>query len=150
MQEKKCSDAMTKDPTCCLPKDTVDLAAQSMKRQDIGALPVVDSEKAKKLIGIVTDRDLALKVVAEGLDPRQTQVENVMARKLVTCTPEDDLQSALDAMSQSQLRRIPVVDNGQLVGIISQADVAMRLAQPEAAGKVLQQVSRPKQAAGTA
>lgn len=150
MQGKKCSDVMTKDPTCCLPSDTVDLAAQSMRSRDIGALPVVDSEKTKRLVGIVTDRDLALKVVAEGLDPRQTRIEGVMARNMVTCTLQDDLQRALDAMSQSQLRRIPVLDNGRLVGIISQADVAMQLEQPEAAGKVLQQVSRPKQAAGTA
>ena len=150
MQRKTCGDVMTKDITCCLPKDTVDLVAQSMKRQDIGALPVVDSESTKKLIGIVTDRDLALKVVADGLDPRQTRIEGVMARNLVTCGVQDDLQSALDAMSQSQLRRIPVVDNGRLVGIISQADVAMQLAQPEASGKLLQQVSRPKHAAGIA
>lgn len=150
MQGNKCSDVMTKDLTCCLADDTVDLAAQSMKRHDIGALPVVDSEKARKLVGIVTDRDLALKVVAEGLDPRQTRVGGVMARNLVTCALQDDLQLALDAMSQSQLRRIPVVDDGRLVGMISQADVAMRLAQPEAAGKILKQVSRPRQAAGTA
>ncbi|MEX2302050.1 MAG: CBS domain-containing protein [Bryobacterales bacterium] len=150
MLEKKCSDVMTKDLTCCLAGDTVDVAAQSMRRQDIGALPVVDSEKAKRLIGIVTDRDLALKVVAEGLDPRQTRVEGVMAHNLVTCAPQDDLQRALDAMSQSQLRRIPVLDDGRLVGIISQADVAMQLEQPAAAGKVLRQVSRPKQAVGTA
>ena len=150
MQEKKCSDVMTKDLTCCLANDTVERAAQSMKSQDIGALPVVDSEKARKLVGIVTDRDLALKVVAEGLDPRNTRIEGVMARNLVTCGLQDDLQRALDAMSQSQLRRIPVVDDGRLVGIISQADVAMRLQQLETTGKVLQQISRPKQAAGTA
>ena len=149
MQRKTCGDVMTKDITCCLPKDTVDVAAQSMKRQDIGALPVVDSQKTKKLVGIVTDRDLALNVVAEGLDPRQTRVEGVMARNVVTCNLQDDMQRALDAMAQSQLRRIPVVDNGRLVGIISQADVAIQLEQPEA-GMVLRQVSRPKQAAGTA
>jgi CBS domain-containing protein len=149
MQGKKCSDVMTKDLTCCLADDTVDSAAQSMNQQDIGALPVVDSQKTKKLVGIVTDRDLALKVVAEGLDPRQTRVESVMARNVVTCNLQDDLQRALDAMSQSQLRRIPVVDSGRLAGIISQADVAIQLEQPEA-GKVLRQVSRPKQAAGTA
>lgn len=111
MQGKKCSDVMTRDLTCCLPKATVDLAAQSMKRHDIGSVPVVDGEETKRLLGIVTDRDLALKVVAAGLDARQTRVEAVMTRKLVTCGLQDDLQTALDAMSRSQLRRIPVVDS---------------------------------------
>src|SRR5713226_1998651 len=143
MHGKKCSDVMTKDCTCCLPKDTVNLAAQSMKAQDIGALPVVDGHETKKLVGIVTDRDLALKVVAEGRDPRQTRIEEIMTRSLVMCNLQDDLQLALEAMSQRQLRRIPVVDNqGRLVGIIAQADVAMRLEEPEATGKVVKQISR--------
>ena len=144
MPGKKCSDVMTNELTCCLSKDTVNLAAQSMKVQDIGAVPVIDGHETKKLVGIVTDRDLALKVVAEGLDPRQTRIEQVMARDLVTCRLQDDLQLALDAMSQRQLRRIPVVDDqGRLVGIIAQADVAMRLEEPEATGKVVKQISRP-------
>ena len=148
MHGKKCSDVMTKDLTCCLPKDTVNLAAQSMKAKDIGGVPVVDSHETKKLVGIVTDRDLALKVVAEGLDSRQTRIEQVMARNLVMCKLQDDLQLALDAMSQRQLRRIPVVDDqGRLVGIIAQADVATRLEEPEATGKVVKQISRPSKRA---
>jgi CBS domain-containing protein len=148
MQGKKCSDVMTRDLTCCLPKATVDLAAQSMKRHDIGSVPVVDGEETKRLLGIVTDRDLALKVLAAGLDARQTRVEAVMTRKLVTCGLQDDLQTALDAMSRSQLRRIPVVDSlGRLAGIIAQADIATRLEQPEATGKVVERISRSKKAA---
>ena len=148
MHGKKCSDVMTKDLTSCLPTDTVNQAAQSMKAHDIGAVPVVDSHETKKLVGIVTDRDLALKVVAEGLDPRQTRIEQVMARNLVMCRLQDDLQLALDAMSQRQLRRIPVVDDqGRLAGIIAQADVAMRLEEPEATGKVVKQISRPSKRA---
>jgi CBS domain-containing protein len=139
---------MTRDLTCCLPNATVDLAAQSMKRHDIGSVPVVDGEETKRLLGIVTDRDLALKVVAAGLDARQTRVEAVMTRKLVTCGLQDDLQTALDAMSRSQLRRIPVVDSlGRLAGIIAQADIATRLEQPEATGKVVERISRSKKAA---
>src|SRR5260370_711586 len=102
MHGKKCSDVMTKDCTCCLPKDTVNLAAQSMKAQDIGAVPVVDGHETKKLVGIVTDRDLALKVVAEGRDPRQTRIEEIMSRNLVMCNLQDDLQLALEAMYQRQ------------------------------------------------
>jgi len=148
MPGKKCSDVMTKDVTCCLQKDTVNLAAQSMKARDVGAVPVVDGHETKKLVGIVTDRDLALKVVAVGLDPVKTRIEEVMARNLVMCRLQDDLQLALDAMSQRQLRRIPVVDDkGRLVGIIAQADLAL-IEEPAATGKVVKQISRPtKQAA---
>jgi CBS domain-containing protein len=139
---------MTKDLTCCLPKDTAQTAAQAMKSKDIGAVPVVDSQDTRKLLGIITDRDLALKVVAGGLDARQTAVEGIMSRNLVMCKLEDDLQRALDAMAKSQLRRIPVVDDqGRLAGIIAQADVATRLEQPEATGKVVAQISKSKRAA---
>ena len=148
MTNKKCGDVMTRDLTCCLAVDTAQAAAQSMKLEDIGAVLVVDSQETKKLVGIVTDRDLTLKVVAEGLDPRQTRVETVMARDMVMCAPEDDLQRALDAMSKHQLRRIPVVDDkGRLAGIIAQADLATRLKQPEATGKVVERISRSKRAA---
>lgn len=148
MPGKKCSDVMTKDLTCCLPKDTAQTAAQAMKSKDIGAVPVVDSQDTRKLVGIITDRDLALKVVAGGLDARQTSVEGIMSRKLVMCNLQDDLQRALDAMAHSQLRRIPVVDDqGRLAGIIAQADVATRLEQPEATGKVVAQISKSKRAA---
>jgi CBS domain-containing protein len=148
MNNKKCSDVMTKDPTCCLAADTAQMAAQAMKSKDIGAVLVVDSQETKKLVGIVTDRDLALKVVAGGLDPRQTLVEAVMGRNMAICAPKDDLQRALDTMSKRQLRRIPVVDEkGRLAGIIAQADLATKLKQPESTGKVVEQISRSKRAA---
>jgi CBS domain-containing protein len=148
MPGRKCSDVMTKDLTCCLPKDTAQTAAQAMKSKDIGAVPVVDSQDTRKLVGIITDRDLALKVVAGGLDARQTSVDGIMSRNLVMCKLEDDLQRALDAMAKSQLRRIPVVDDqGRLAGIIAQADVATRLEKPEATGKVVAQISKSKRAA---
>ena len=145
---KKCSEVMTKNVTCCLPRDTAQMAAQAMKAQDIGAVLVVDSQETRHLAGIVTDRDLALKVVAAGFDPSQTRVEAVMTRNLATCGLQDDLQRALDAMSQRQVRRIPVVDDqGRLAGIIAQADLATRLEQPEATGKVVERISRSKRAA---
>ena len=105
-------------------------------------MPVIDSHEKKHLIGIVTDRDLALKVVAEGLDSRKTTVEKVMSGKMVVCKVDDDWQIALDAMAQHQLRRIPVVDEqGRIAGIIAQADVA-RIEEPEATAKVVEEISR--------
>ena len=89
---KKCNEVMTKNPIYCLPNDAVVRAAQLMKNENIGPIPVIENEQTKKLVGIVTDRDLALKVVADGRDPKSTKVEEVMTRKVVTCRPEDDLQ----------------------------------------------------------
>ena len=107
-------------------------AAQLMKRENIGAIPVIENQQTQKLVGIVTDRDLALKIVAEGRDAKFTQVEAVMTRKVVTCRAEDDLQKALYAISEHQLRRIPIVDaDNKIMGIIAQADVATRANLPE-------------------
>jgi CBS domain-containing protein len=143
MHGKKCSDVMTRNLTCCTPSDTVLVVAQSMKDHDVGAMPVVDSHEKKQLIGIVTDRDLALKVVAEGLDSRKTKVADVMSRTMVVCKIDDDWQIALDAMAKHQLRRIPLVDGlGRLAGIIAQADVATRIEEPAATAKVVEEISR--------
>jgi CBS domain-containing protein len=109
---------------------------------NVGPIPVVENERTKKLVDIVTDRDLALKVVADGRDPKVTKVEEVMTREVVTCRPEDDLQRALDAMSEHQLRRVPVVDDGnKLVGIIAQADVATRVNQPQKTAETVEGIS---------
>lgn len=138
-----CEDVMTKKTVACLPKDTAAKAAQLMKQENVGAIPVVENEKSRKLVGIVTDRDLALKVVAEGRDAKSTKVLAVMTRQVVTCHPEDDLQVALDAMSGHQLRRILVVDNqNMLLGIIAQADVATRLDKPKKIGLIVKQISQ--------
>ena len=140
---KKCSEVMTKNPVCCLPNDMVVDVAELMKGGNIGSIPVIETEKTKKLIGIVTDRDLALKVVAKGLDAKSTKVETVMTRKLVTCFADDDLQKALDAMAEHQLRRIPVVDaDNKIVGIIAQADVATRTDQPEKTAEMVKEISQ--------
>ena len=140
---KKCSDIMTEDLVYCLPQDMVSEVAKLMKKEDIGPVPVVDDERNKRLVGIVTDRDLALKVVAEGRDPQTTKVEEVMTRKLITCRPDDDVESAMKAMAQYQLRRIPVVDyKNRLVGLISQADVATRVDEPEKTAEVVKEISQ--------
>ena len=141
---QKCSEVMTGDVACCLRGDTVDQAAQLMKAEDVGPVPVVEDQGTKKLVGIVTDRDLAIKIVAEGRDPKSTRVEEVMTRDLVTCRPDDDLQTALDAMARHQVRRIPIVDNnGSIVGIIAQADVVTRTEQPEKAEDMIEDISQP-------
>ena len=139
----KNSDIMTKDLIYSRPSDMVSDVAQLMKDEDIGPVLIVDdSNDGKRLVGIVTDRDLAIKVVGEGSDPQNTRVEDVMTESLVTVRASDDVQSAMQAMAQNQLRRIPVVDDGQLVGIISQADVATRLNEPQSTAEVVKEISR--------
>jgi CBS domain-containing protein len=139
---KKCSDIMTEELVYCMPEDTVTQVAQLMKREDIGPVLIVDDDQHRTLVGIVTDRDLVLKVIAEGLNPEATRVGDVMSKKLVTCRADDDVDVAMKAMAQFQLRRIPVVeDNMRLVGIISQADVATRTNQPERTGEVVKEIS---------
>ena len=141
----KCSEFMTKKPACCLPGDTVDKAAQLMQREDVGPVPVIDSQQTKRLIGIVTDRDLALTIVANGRDAKSTQVEAVMTRDLITCLEDDDLEAALAAMAKHQVRRIPIVDGeNRLVGIIAQADVATRAGHEKETGEIVEQISKSR------
>ena len=139
----KCSDVMTQGLVVCTPANTVTEVARLMKTEDIGPVLVVDNEQSKTLVGIVTDRDLVLKCIAEGLDPKTTKVNDVMSKKLVTCYAEDDVEQAMNAMAQFQLRRIPVVgDNMTLVGIISQADVATRVDEPRKTAEVVREISQ--------
>jgi CBS domain-containing protein len=107
-------------------------------------VPVVQDHENRHLIGMVTDRDLAVRVIAEGRDPDRTAVRDVMSMHPVACQASDVYQQALQAMGEHQLRRIPVVDaDGRLAGIIAQADVATRLAQPSTTGAIVEAISEP-------
>lgn len=140
---KKCEAVMTKNPVCCLPEDGVVKAAQVMKSENIGPVPVIENEETRRLVGILTDRDLALKVVAEGRDPKSTKVEAVMTHQVVTCHSDDDLKVAMDAMAEHQLRRIPIVDSdNRILGIISQADVATRVDKPKKTAAMVKEISQ--------
>ena len=137
-----CKDVMTKDPVCGYPHDTVAHVARLMRSEDIGPVPIVEEDSSRQLIGIVTDRDLTIKVIAEELNPAATKVRDVMTKDVVTCNENDDIETALKAMSRNQLRRIPVVDDrNRLVGIIAQADVATRMNEPEKTGEVVKEIS---------
>jgi CBS domain-containing protein len=141
---KNCQEIMTESPECCLASDKVYTVAQRMQSENIGALPVVENHRTKKLIGIVTDRDLAVRVVGASRDATNTQAGDVMTSKLVVCHPADDLDATLEVMARHQIRRIPVVDNeGKVVGIIAQADVATRLDNHDKTGQIVGQISQP-------
>src|SRR5262245_37436551 len=134
-----CGQIMTKDPISCIASDTVTKAAKLMRTQDVGSLPVIESQASKKLVGIVTDRDIVMNVVAEGRDVNNTKLQDIMTVHPVTCREDDNLQNALDSMAAHQIRRIPVVDmNDRLVGIIAQADVATKQGNPAQTAHVVE------------
>jgi CBS domain-containing protein len=115
-----------------------------MQNEDIGALPVVENHKTRKLIGIVTDRDLAIRVVGASRDATSTQIKDVMTPDPVACHPGDDLEATLEVMASRQIRRSPVVDEqGQVVGIIAQADLAIRLHNHDKVGQMVDEISQP-------
>jgi CBS domain-containing protein len=141
----KCSDVMTQSPVCCIGSDTVVKAAQMMSASDVGSVPVIDSERNKLLLGIVTDRDLTLKVLGENRDPKATLIEDVMTFDPATCYPGDDLSKAMDIMSEYQIRRVPVIDiDGRIIGIISQADIALYTHNAQKTAEVVQEISKPE------
>jgi len=114
-----------------------------MKQQDVGPVLVVSDYNTNHLVGIVTDRDIAVNVVAEGRDPYSTRVDSVMTEDLMTCTEGDDVMEAVKIMAEYQVRRVPVVDeNGCVLGIIAQADIA-RNTDEEQVGEMVEEISQP-------
>jgi CBS domain-containing protein len=108
-----------------------------MANEDVGSLPVVDG---RELVGMITDRDLVVQVLAKNLDPSKVSVSEVASENPVVASPEEALDSALQRMAQEQVRRLPVVEDGRLVGILAQADVA-RTAKPDSTGEMVEQIS---------
>lgn len=120
----KCREIMTTNPICCLPDETAGQAARVMRREHVAAVPVISDERSRMLIGIVTNRDLVTKVVAESRGPNQTEIADVMTRTIIACRGDDDVDSAMAAMEEYGVRHLPIIDrDGCLVGIISQSDL---------------------------
>ena len=138
-----CRDVMTTNPTCATPSESVQHVANLMKNENVGPIPVVESHDSKKLVGIVTDRDLVLKVLAEGRNPQEMKVQDVMSLNPITCRENDSIDRAMEAMSQHQVRRIPIVnDRSEIVGIIAQADIATRIERPNKTADVVEEISK--------
>ena len=139
----KIQEIMTKDPATVTPGTTVRDAAKLMQREDTGILPVVESDGNKRLVGVVTDRDIAIRVVAEGRDG-ETRVSDVMSSgRLATLRPDADVDDAMNAMADEQVRRIPIVDDrGALVGIVAQADVVRKTRDDQKSERTVEQISK--------
>jgi CBS domain-containing protein len=136
----KIAEVMTQRPRAVTAQMTVRDAARLMDEEDVGSLPVVD--EGERLIGIVTDRDVAVRVVGRGLDADQTPVGEVATRDVVAVTPDHDLDDALRVMAKEQVRRVPVVMNeNQLVGMLAQADVA-KVGKEKETGELVEAISR--------
>jgi CBS domain-containing protein len=135
-------DVMMPEVRSVTPDTSVQHAARLMREADVGSLPVLDGER---VIGVVTDRDIAVRAVAEGKAP-DTPVAEVASRDVVSVRPEQDLDEALRLMAQHQVRRLPVVEqDGRLVGMFAQADAAME-AEPARVGEMVEEISEPPQA----
>ena len=138
----KCRDVMTKDPAYCSASDSIVKVAGSMKQQDVGSVPVVETGDDRRLVGIVTDRDIVLKVVASGRSLDQSTVKDAMTPNPASCREDDDLDQAMKLMKERQVRRMPIVDgSGRLTGIIAQADVATRVNKDAKTGELVEAIS---------
>jgi CBS domain-containing protein len=141
LNNNKVESIMTKNVATVSPNQTVQEAAQLMSQKNVGALPVVENGQMK---GIVTDRDITLRTTAKGLNA-STPVSQVMSTSLVTGTSNMSIQEAANVMSQHQIRRLPIVENNQLRGIVALGDIATNHASDEAAEQALTNISEPSQ-----
>jgi CBS domain-containing protein len=132
------ADVMTPGVESTSSTETLRDAARAMREGDLGSMPVVDDGQ---LTGILTDRDIVVRAVAEGLDPA-ARVGDVASRDPVTVAPGEDLDDAMDLMARHRIRRLPVVEDGRLVGVVSQADVALGAKEAQT-GAVVEQISQP-------
>jgi CBS domain-containing protein len=136
-------DIMTANPECCNPDTPLADIARLMVECDCGEIPVVENRESMKPIGVVTDRDITIRAVAEGRNPLVLRARVVMSSPVVTVKPDSDVDECRELMEKHQVRRIPVADDqGNIVGIVALADVARR-SSDDVAGEVVKEVSKP-------
>ena len=137
---KSVRDAMTQDPRSIGASASVVEAARMMREQHIGSLPVTEDDR---LVGMITDRDITTRVVASSAVPETTSVGDVYSRDLISVEPDNDLDEALQLMARHQVRRLPVVENGRLIGMVAQADIALK--DNERTGELVGAISKPSE-----
>ena len=146
----KVKDIMTAEPACCLPETGLQEVAQMMVEHDCGEIPVVDSKATRLPLGVITDRDIACRTVARGLNPLDLMVADVMSKPCVTVTPDMSIEECSRVLEGHKIRRVPVVDaTGACCGIVSLADIALR-AQQGVTAEVVREVSEPAASASAA
>jgi len=136
----KVSEIMTRDPKTAQLDSTLEEIATLMKDEDVGAIPIVDDDD--ELVGIVTDRDIIVRCVAEGKEASDTTVEDILTEELATIEPDADVQQAARLMADKQIRRLPVVRDGELIGMVSIGDISVKHEDDETAGATLHEISQ--------
>ena len=137
----KVNEIITHDPQVIRPETTLIEAAQKMKSMDIGMLPVCDGDR---LVGVITDRDITVRGVAQGYDPKTARVQEVMTPEVIYCFDDEDVKDVAKKMEEKQVRRLPVLNREKrLVGIVSLGDLAVRTGKEKLAAEVLERVSEP-------
>ena len=142
----KARDLMTSPPACCTPEDSAQEAVRLMQEKNCGLIPVVEDQESARLLGVITDRDIALRGVGRGLGP-DTRVRDLMSTDISCCSLEDDLEQVERIMEGRQVRRVPVIDDdGRCQGIIAQADLAFqqgRVTTEQEVGRLVERISEP-------
>lgn len=133
-------DMMSTDLVTCSPNETLAQVARKLQQEDIGSCPVIDDDK---LVGIVTDRDITVRAVAKGLDVNDTKVSDVMTTNLINCGASSSLEDAARLMADNQVRRLLIVEDDKLVGIVAQADMAIDLEEDELLAETIERISEP-------
>jgi CBS domain-containing protein len=140
----KVREVMTANPVICMSEDSAQKVAALMREHNVGSIPVVVDPQSRTLLGVITDRDIAVKIVADGLDPRKTAIDKHITLNPVTCRDGENLEKCEKAMQEHQVRRILIVDSeNKVIGIVAQADLALK-EKPENVSKTVQEVSRPE------
>lgn len=135
---------MTANPACCTPDTRIEDVARLMVQHDCGEIPVVEAAGAGALLGVITDRDIVVRLIAEGRDARQAKVDGCMSQPVYSLRPDAQVSDAMELMQAHQVRRLPIVDErGAVRGMLSQADVA-RWASAEQTGDLVRDVSEPQ------
>lgn len=138
----KASDIMSPNPSCVTPETPIREAARLMKAEEVGVLPVVEREGSKRVVGLVTDRDITVRAVAEGRS--EASVADVMTANPRTCRDTESVEAVMDVMGREQVRRIPIVDErGDIVGIVAQADIVRSEASDRKAERTVERISEP-------
>lgn len=139
-------DMMTTSLITCESDDSLAVAARKMQENDIGCCPVVERDK---LVGLITDRDITVRAISKGMDPNSTMVADVMTRKVIMGEPDMSAEDAAELMGEHQIRRLPIVESGRLVGMVSLADLAIDLEEEEMLADVVTRISVPSHGRST-
>jgi len=140
----KVSEIMTAAPVCCTRSEGVQQAAHVMRNLNVGIVPIIESDTDDTLVGVLTDRDICLGVVANGCDPANTNIESCMSEEPICCKPDDNIEKVVALMQKHQIRRVPVVDEqNHIEGIVSFADITVRAHEQDVA-ETITEISEPE------